>query len=160
MDERLWDEDAGGYFESEARADVVVRMKERYDGAEPAANSVAALNLLRLERLTGNRTWGERARRTLAGFAGIEPVAMPMAMAAAQFQIAPPIEILLAGDPARFLPSLRRRYLPNGVVLAPHRFATWTEALRSDEPVAYVCRDFTCDLPARTPQELAARLAR
>jgi uncharacterized protein YyaL (SSP411 family) len=160
MDERLWDEDSGGYFESEARADVLVRMKERYDGAEPAANSVAALNLLRLERLTGNRTWGERARRTLAGFAGIEPVAMPMAMAAAQFQIAPPIEILLAGDPARFLPSLRRRFLPNAVVLAPHRFATWTEALRSDEPVAYVCRDFTCDLPARTPQELAARLAR
>ncbi len=62
MDELFWDEDPvgqpqggrGGYFNS--RADdptVIVRLKEDYDGAEPAPNSVAAMNLMRLDWMIG-----------------------------------------------------------------------------------------------------------
>ena len=37
MDENFWDPEKGGYFNSAAgAADVVVRLKEDYDGAEPA----------------------------------------------------------------------------------------------------------------------------
>ena len=70
MDELFWDagpvrpaqggpggdkgKSLGGYFNS--RADdltVIVRLKEDYDGAEPAPNSVAALNLVRLDWMIG-----------------------------------------------------------------------------------------------------------
>ena len=60
MDELFWDDDRGGYFNS--RADdptVIVRLKEDYDGAEPAPNSVAAMNLLRLDWMLGG---GGRAK--------------------------------------------------------------------------------------------------
>jgi uncharacterized protein YyaL (SSP411 family) len=55
MDTLFWDAERGGYFNS--RADdptVIVRLKEDYDGAEPAPNSVAAMNLLRLDWMTGD----------------------------------------------------------------------------------------------------------
>ena len=55
MDELFWDEEGGGYFNSAAGAtDIVLRLKEDYDGAEPASSSVAAGNLLRLSLLLGD----------------------------------------------------------------------------------------------------------
>ena len=48
MDELFWDE-RGGYFNSAAGAeDLVLRLKDDYDGAEPAPSSAAVMNLLRL----------------------------------------------------------------------------------------------------------------
>jgi hypothetical protein len=42
----------GGYFQtSGSDASVLLRLKEDYDGAEPAASSVAAMNLIRLAAL-------------------------------------------------------------------------------------------------------------
>lgn len=42
----------GGYFQTSGTdASVLLRLKEDYDGAEPAASSVAALNLMRLAAL-------------------------------------------------------------------------------------------------------------
>ena len=66
MEELFWDSSRGGYFNS--RADdplVIVRLKEDYDGAEPAPNSVAAMNLMRLDWLLGD----------LAGVTGPGPAA-------------------------------------------------------------------------------------
>ncbi len=60
MNQCFWDSERGGYFNS--RADdltVIVRLKEDYDGAEPAPNSVAAMNLMRLEWMVGG---GERTK--------------------------------------------------------------------------------------------------
>eukprot|EP00877_Chromochloris_zofingiensis_P013089 jgi/Chrzof1/8033/UNPLg00078.t1 len=52
MDELFWDNTAGGYYQT-AGADpaIKLRMKEDYDGAEPAASSIAAHNLIRLAAL-------------------------------------------------------------------------------------------------------------
>jgi uncharacterized protein YyaL (SSP411 family) len=47
QDALFWDK-SGGYFATRADAShVLVRMKDDFDGPEPAANSVAAMNLLR-----------------------------------------------------------------------------------------------------------------
>ena len=56
MNELFWDEEQGGYFSSAAGdPHLLMRMKEDYDGAEPAANSVAASNLLRFSKLSSAR---------------------------------------------------------------------------------------------------------
>ena len=50
------------------------------DGAEPSANSVSALNLLRLSQLTGKQDWMERCQRLLAAFSDRlvrVPIALP-----------------------------------------------------------------------------------
>jgi uncharacterized protein YyaL (SSP411 family) len=76
MDARFWDEARGGYFNSPAGDHaIVLRLKEDYDGAEPAPSSVAAMNLLRLDAMIGggtNRGWRERAHRCIDAFRATE----------------------------------------------------------------------------------------
>ena len=50
----FWDEENGGfYFCSKSSKELIANPKPVYDGAMPSANSVSALNLLRLAVLTG-----------------------------------------------------------------------------------------------------------
>ena len=56
QDELFWDAEGGGWFSTTgADPSVLLRMKEDYDGAEPSPTSVAALNLLTLAHLTGEK---------------------------------------------------------------------------------------------------------
>ncbi len=68
QERRLGDRD-GGFFGAAESPDVLFRSKEVFDGAVPAANAVAALNLVELARRTGERRWRRAAERTLAAFA-------------------------------------------------------------------------------------------
>jgi uncharacterized protein YyaL (SSP411 family) len=50
MDELFWDPEEGGYFTGEkSDTDVLLRLKDDHDGAEPTPTSVALSNLLRLD---------------------------------------------------------------------------------------------------------------
>ena len=67
---------------------LVLRVKDDYDGAEPSGNSVAAMNLLRLARMTNRAAFDESAQRTLAAFASrlsLAPVAIPQMLVACEF---------------------------------------------------------------------------
>ena len=71
LDAFFWDTKKGGYFSSAIDAsDILVRMKEMHDGAEPSANSVAAHNLLRLGTITGAAEPRNRATRLFQLFDG------------------------------------------------------------------------------------------
>ena len=124
MDELFWDAERGGYFNS--RADdptVIVRLKEDYDGAEPAPNSVAAMNLLRLSWMLGDGigrivrdepqqdgspgelalSYRERALRTIETLRpqwSRAPHALPQLLCALELALAAPRTVVLAGDPA------------------------------------------------------------
>jgi uncharacterized protein YyaL (SSP411 family) len=61
-----WDHDHGGFFLTAHDAELLpVRPKEAYDGAIPSGNSVAALNNMRLARLTGRQDLEEIAHDIL-----------------------------------------------------------------------------------------------
>src|SRR4029077_2724256 len=56
QDRLFFDEKSGGYFSTSGKDEsVVLRMKDDNDSAEPAASSVAALNLLRLAQLRNDK---------------------------------------------------------------------------------------------------------
>src|SRR5262249_26794784 len=64
------DPERGGFFSSGAdESDLVLRVKEDYDGAEPSGNSIAMMNLLRLAQMTGRADFRDSAERTLSAFA-------------------------------------------------------------------------------------------
>ena len=63
QDRLFLDEERGGYFSGTGNdPSILLRMKEDNDSAEPAASSVAALNLLRLAQIRND----EQLRRTRA----------------------------------------------------------------------------------------------
>jgi hypothetical protein len=61
----------GGYFNAAEADDLLVRGKEIFDGALPAANGVAALHLLDLAAATGESRYLAAAERTLRAFAPV-----------------------------------------------------------------------------------------
>lgn len=88
MNELFWDQEQGGYFSSAAGdSRLLVRMKEDYDGAEPTANSVAALNLLKFARCSTVRfknaaMMAEQIFRIMAVTLHSMPTAVPQLLVA------------------------------------------------------------------------------
>lgn len=65
----FWDEENGGLFVYGSDSEqLLTRPKEIYDGATPSGNSVTALNLLRLARLTGQSELEDKAIHLLKSF--------------------------------------------------------------------------------------------
>ena len=168
----------GGFFSSAANEqDLVLRVKEDYDGAEPSGNSLAAMNLLRLAQMNGRADFRESAEKTFAAFASRlahVPVAIPQMLAACEWVMGQPREVIVAGDRTAadtqvLLAALRARFVPAKVVLLVDSEETRAELAKGIPSIgsmaelhgraaAYVCRDYTCQLPVTEPSELNAIL--
>jgi uncharacterized protein YyaL (SSP411 family) len=175
QDELFWDESDGGWFSTTGRdPHVLFRMKEDYDGAEPAASSVSVWNLLTLSHLIEDARWMERIERTLGRFAErLEQAgrAVPMMAAALSTHLAGARQIVIvgdegAGDLERVVAS---RYQPFAIslTLSPAQQAALASILpfvAAMKPIngraaAYVCRDFACLEPANSPAVLEKQLS-
>lgn len=64
------DKDGGYFLTAHDAEELISRPKETYDGAIPSGNSVAAMVLESLARLTGETSWREAADRQLRFLAG------------------------------------------------------------------------------------------
>jgi uncharacterized protein YyaL (SSP411 family) len=179
QDRLFWDSSAGGWFSTTGGdPSVLLRLKEDYDGAEPAASSVSVFNLLTLAHLVEDPSMLDKVERTLAASAGREGQggrSAPMMMAALSTYHAGLTQVLIAGDlqspaAAALLAVLRHRYAPATIVVPvvpEHRetlaaLLPWVSEMSSDatRATAYVCRQFTCQAPAGTPEALTEALAR
>jgi uncharacterized protein YyaL (SSP411 family) len=179
MDELFWDAGgAGGYFNSAAGdASIVLRLKEDYDGAEPAPSSVAALNLLRLAAMLDDDARRARGRACLEAFRAQwskAPHAMPQMLCALELALEPPRHVVLAGDPRaedfRALAAvLSERFGPRRVVLAADGGAAqawlaarapWLAEMRplAGRATAYVCEEYSCRAPVNAPALLRKEL--
>ena len=171
MDRLFWDDAAGGYFNSAVNApDIVLRLKEDHDGAEPAPNSIAAANLLRLAALFHDDAARARALRTIDALRARwsqAPHALPEMLCAIERALEPPRHLVVAGDPAaadfralaavvREKPGPRR-----ALVRADGGTLPWTAAMtaREGRATAYLCENFTCQAPVTRPEDLRRLLA-
>jgi uncharacterized protein len=171
---KLFEDSNGGYFSTEAdAADILFRMKEDHDGAEPSANSVVAMNLARLSRIFDRVDFQQAASRVIGAFHDPferMPAALPQMLCALDAALTEPTQIVVAGrndepETAALLRVIRGLYLPNKVVLLAdggqnqNWLAERVAGVRlmvplQGRPAAYVCRNFTCELPVTEPKEL------
>jgi len=169
---------AGGFFSSGAGdTSLVMRVKEDYDGAEPSGNSVAVMNLLRLAQITNRMAFWESAQRTLAAFGSRlshAPVALPRMLAACEFLLGQPRQVVIVGDrdaadTRALLRTLLVNFAPNRVTLlvdSPETrrlLAAGIPAIAAMDKLegraaAYVCRNSTCQLPVSETKQLAELL--
>jgi uncharacterized protein YyaL (SSP411 family) len=162
---RFHDPVDGGFFESAAGAqDLIFRVKEDYDGAEPSGNSVAALALLRLAAITGCPEFKAAAESTfklLARRLQELPQAVPHLLLALDFYLTEPHHVIITGDPQRpetaaLLRAVHSSFQPNKVVLGcagpVEAFARTLPT--SDVPTAYICTGTACQPPTSDPGEI------
>jgi uncharacterized protein len=179
QDRLFFDQKSGGYFSTSGKdTSVVLRMKDDNDSAEPAASSVAALNLLRLAEIRGEKQWQERAEKTIGAFhttLSRFPSAMPQMLVAFDFSSSKPRQIVIAGkkdapETKALLTEAHRHFLPKTIVLladgaeGQNYLGEKIDAIRAismidGKPAAYVCENFTCKAPITDPKELAGLLS-
>ena len=178
MIELFRDEHQGGLFFTGADGEkLFARGKEIYDGAMPSGNSVAALNLQRLARLTGDAQLAELAERQLEAFAGAVrryPPGYAMYLIALDYATSAGGEIVIAGsrdgeETRRMIEAAHRGFRPHTEVLlaVPGPEAAALERLVPavagkmpvrGNPAAYVCVNFACQAPVTDAASLKALL--
>jgi uncharacterized protein YyaL (SSP411 family) len=175
MDRLFWDSEGGGYFSARAGTELVLRLKDDYDGAEPTASSVALSNLVRLSVLAGESLaapGGHRARaRQLAEafrsqWSGA-PHALPVLLCGLADLLSEPAHVVLAGDrndPA--FTALAEAVYSAAPFSAPIHLLTpacaaWAAEMQpvNQRPTAYFCRDYACQAPVTERAALKALFA-
>jgi uncharacterized protein YyaL (SSP411 family) len=157
------DEADGGFFTTGRDGEALVaRQKDLLDNATPAANSSAAVALLRLSALTGvdrYRTAAEDVVRMLGRAAGEHPTAFAHLLVAVDLLEHGIDEIVVTGSRPDLLAVVRSAWRPRAVLAWGERFDSPLWEGRPDDGKAYVCRGYVCEAPVSSPDDLAAMLA-
>lgn len=167
MIELFADNKQGGFFLTGKDGEkLITRTKPSSDGAIPSGNSIAALALLKLGRLTMNQHFTEQGSRILEAFSQQlkqSPAYSSAMLTALSFWLGPTQEIVIAGnaeatDTKQMLKLLGSKFLPNAVVLLHEQGNKGTAIERiipfvknqtaiEDKATAYVCENYICNRP-------------
>jgi uncharacterized protein YyaL (SSP411 family) len=165
MRELFEDKRAGGFFFTASDHEpLIARQKDLYDNALPSGNSLAAMALVRLGKLTGRAELRGAAERTLRAASGImeqAPRASGQMLLALDLFVGPTKEIVVVGNPhspdtLAVLAAMRRQFFPNKVVACRALGETSKgpldplfegKPLTGPEPGLFVCENFACQQP-------------
>ena len=165
MTEQFHDPDEGGFWQSPRNApDLILRIKEDYDGAEPSGNSVATLALLRLGAITDRKDFKLAAEKTLRLFSERlqkVPQAVPNLLMALDFSLEEPKRAVIVGksgaaETMGLIRASHAVYQPNKVVLGnAGPVEPFAKTLPAKEgPVVYVCSGTACQPPTGDPAKV------
>ncbi len=178
MIELFEDTEKGGfYFSGKENEPLIARPKEGYDGAVPSGNSVAALNLLRLARITGEvhlEKKVDRLMRLFSSTVAASPMAYSQLLNSVDFMLGPPQEIVIAGNigekiTQEMIAAVHRVFLPNKILLL-HPGGEGGDRLSAlsplvgdkkpidDQPTVFLCEGYACKAPLTDPGALKTAL--
>jgi uncharacterized protein len=171
----FWDDETGAFYDTASdHEQLIVRPREVSDNATPSGTSLAVELLLRLAELFGDADDRRRATyvvESLAPAIGRYPSAFGNILGCADMLINGAIEVAIVGDPAsddfRALDRMAaERYVPSLVLAGGAPRDDDTIALlsardtRDGQATAYVCRNYACEEPATTRDQLDDQLRR
>ena len=164
----------GGFFLTGKDSEkLIARTKPDYDGAVPSGNSIAALALLKMGRLTMDTSFTESAAKAIEAVSKQlqkAPTYSAAMLIALNFWFGPTQEIVIAGNAQdsqtqKMIKTVRDKFLPNAVVLL-HEQGKAGEPIEKISPfvknqitlkgkaTAYVCENYVCNQPVNTVKEL------
>jgi uncharacterized protein YyaL (SSP411 family) len=157
----------GGFWQSPAGTDdLILRVKDDYDGAEPSGNSMATLALLKLAAITGREEFRSAAEATLllsAGRLQTQPAGLGVMLQALDFWLDEPRRVVIAGDPdtpdfRALLQAAHGIYQPNKIVLgnagAVEPLARTLKAGAGAGATVYLCTGNACQPPTSDPAKV------
>ncbi len=159
--DHFWDPVNGGFFTSPNDGEqLVVRQKDLMDNATPSANSSGALALLRLGALTGNNMYHDHAQQIfalLAGVANSAPTAFCNYLLSLHTYHVGITQIVITGDRPDLLAHVRSSWRPTAVLAWGQTYDSPLWQHRTPH-LAYVCRDYSCNTPSNTVDDLRTAL--
>lgn len=174
MNHLFWDDNSGGFFLYGHDADrLIARPKDVHDGALPSGNSVAALQLLRLSRLTGETTyeeWGQKMFTAFSADVSSYPSGHAYFLMSKLFTVSSPREVVVIGDKSdpntmQIQTFLQSSFLPDLTVLLTDRPEALEEAApfaaqfeKNNETTVYLCENFSCGMPTGDIEHIINKL--
>ena len=176
----FWDDESPIPYDVKAD-DPFLPMRPRniFDNAVPSGLSQALEGLSLLSTLTGNRTYKNMVISILdktSNTAFSSPLSFANLLRTARNSVDPSVEVMISvpnyESSEGFLEALGSVYLPNRVLLGVIQEKNVTddsEVLNSpisegrmeefrDKSTAYLCRDYSCQLPVHSPAEFLSQL--
>lgn len=159
------DGENGGFFlTSRYGEELLTRPKEIYDGAIPSGNSIMAINLARIWKITGDVQYQESLNQCFSAFSGFlktNPSGAENFLHALAFVLHPPQEIVVHGDgenpvtlamlkevKQHFLPFKSLVHLPTKKNASLLEIAPYLSVFSSiHEPTLFLCQDHRCEQP-------------
>jgi uncharacterized protein YyaL (SSP411 family) len=165
----------GAFFQTASSGEALItRVREGHDGALPNANAVAARALARLAYHLDRPELVERATAALTAYGRLierAPRAFATALGVVDFLLEGPTELVLVGlqgapETEAFARELARCYVPNRLFVAVDPAHPSTTPLTREKPAPdggaalYICRNYACEAPLRSPSEVLGALDR
>ncbi|OVE79819.1 hypothetical protein BVY02_02225 [bacterium J17] len=165
QNELFWDQESHAYFYSRPDDESIInRKKEFHDGAEPSANGISALNLLRLFELTAEKEHVDRFEHIISAASSRiaqYPTGHPSLLIALDYRWDNSKEIVVIGDPesqtaSKIKALVAETFLPNKITAfgQPAELSDETRLAIfrgkekiDDKPTIYVCESGRCKLP-------------
>ena len=176
---QFWDENSDSLFNtSRYHENLIVRTKSANDSAIPSPVGVAVESFLKLGKLLDREDYFTKARRILKAnhpYMEKTPQGYLTLLMNVDSLIHPTKEIAIVGqkdseDTKKLLKAIHSRFIPNRVIALLDPSSMDAEELANKIPLlsgrtliegkatAYVCENFTCQLPVTTPNELIKQL--
>ncbi len=172
----FWDEENGGFYLYGSDGEqLIIRPKEIYDGAMPSGNSVFAMNLIKLARLTGQYQFEEYAQKMFKVFSSSVsqvPSGHTFLLCSHMFFKHPTKELVISGvneqlDSESMIDVVREGFNPFALTL--YYTDIYPELLRivpiiqdykpiDGKTAVYICENFTCQTPVTDPDVLRQSL--
>ena len=157
--------DGSFYFTADYAEELLVRSKDVYDGAIPSGNSVSAYNFIRLGRILSNPKYEEISSSLLQRYSNRlnkSGASQTMMMKAVDFFKGPSFEVLIFGSidnkkTKKIISEVSKTKQCNKVVININEKNREKLSIlmpyinyfpiHDDDPVVYVCENYSCKLP-------------
>lgn len=151
----FYDEKQGGFFVGANRPDLVLRLKDDFDGATPTASSVGAMQFLILAEMTGRKDFREVFEKTLSAYAETlqhTPYAMAGMLSVADRFLGKHGRLVVAGEKGahQMIDARYQVYSPRLVLMGNQGAVDeFTRGLKDvdGQAAAYYCEGKACQPP-------------
>jgi len=163
----FYDELRGGFYVGAKRSDLVLRLKDDFDGATPTASSVGAMEFLKLAEITGRADFREVVDKTLAASAETiknSPYAMAWMMSVADMQLGEHARLVITEGEGQddLIEACHQMFSPRLICMGNGgRVDAFSASLKAMESksAAYYCLGQECREPVNSAKSLIELLS-
>jgi uncharacterized protein len=167
--EKFYDKENSGFFDTEqTAADIILKTKDIYDGAEPSGNSIMMENLIRLGFITDDNKFKDIADKSITYFyPEIENshFSSPQILNNIIFSLKNPVEIIFSGNLEdnnlkEMIEYINSKFLPFKILIHSdkeiEKYSSIVKKIVKDykQTRIYVCENQSCKLPVDNIKDL------
>ena len=156
------------FYTNANQADVIVRKKEVYDGAQPSGNAVMAENLHRLSLYFDKREWQEKSRSMINSL-GNAIVRYPTSFGVwacllIELTVGTNEIAIISDDPHPILKQALKEYIPHKIIMSGTKGSNSFPLLygreKADQTSIFLCQNYSCEIPVSSVDALTALIKR